>query len=116
MGDTVSDKINGLTIQHVTLADKTCRLTINNETVKFNTQELAEKLIADSEKLETYRQKSEQYDYQKSYSIPADSISLTGETPHFEIKFEVTDMNFRLLKNKKPEVTSVTFMYLIKQK
>jgi hypothetical protein len=116
MGDTVSDKINGLTIQHVTLADKTCRLTINNETVKFNTQELAEKLIADSKKLETYRQKSEQYDYQKSYSIPADSISLTGETPHFEIKFEVTDMNFRLLKNKKPEVTSVTFMYLIKQK
>ncbi|WPU94624.1 DUF4153 domain-containing protein [Mucilaginibacter sabulilitoris] len=114
--DTVNDKFNDLTIQHVTLANKVCRLTINNETLKFNTQDLAKKLIVDTKQLEKYRQHADEDEYQRIYSVPVDLISVTQETPNYKVRFIVDNMHFRLFKNDKPEVTSLTFMYLIKQK
>jgi hypothetical protein len=116
MSDTINDKINGVSVQHITLENKICRLIINNEIIKFNAQELAEKLIADPEKLKPYLQKGEKYDHQKNYVMPADSISLIGESRHFEVKFQASSISFTLSKSKKVEVISSSFIYLIKQK
>jgi hypothetical protein len=113
--DTLAAKHNDLTIQHAMLANKICKLTINNETVKFDLQQLTEKLIADTVKLETYRQSTKEYEYQKTYSIPTDRLSLNGETTNFKVKLEVDNLNF-ILKDKKPEINTVSFTYLIKQK
>ena len=113
--DTVSDKINGVFVQHISQVNKMCRLTINNESVKFDVQELAEKLIANSKQLESFRLKTVNDDYQKTYSMPIDLLSLANETPHFKVQLEVSDMNVTLI-DKKPRVNTFTVLYLIKQK
>lgn len=113
--DTLAVKFNALTIKHAMLTNKVCKLTIGNETVKFNLQDLTEKLLADTVKLETYRLNTKDYEYQKSYSIPTDQLSLNGQTSHFDVKLEVDNLGF-ILNNKKPEINSVSFTYLVKQK
>ncbi|MDN5288692.1 MAG: hypothetical protein JWR38_4966 [Mucilaginibacter sp.] len=113
--DTLTVKFKGLTIKHEVLASKVCKLTIGNETVKFNLQDFTEKLLADTVKLEAYRLKTNGYEYQKTYAIPTDQLSLIGQTPHFDVKLEIDNLGFTL-NNKKPEINSVSFTYLIKQK
>jgi hypothetical protein len=113
--DTLTVKFNGLTIKHAMLTNKVCKLTISNETIKFNLQNLTERLIADTVKLETHHLKTKDNEYQNNYAIPTDQLSLAGQTAHFDVKLEIDNMGF-ILKNKKPEINSVSFTYLIKQK
>jgi hypothetical protein len=114
--DSLSDKFNGLSLQHVMLANKTCRLIINNQAVTFSPQQIVEKLMADTKKLGTYRQRTKGDGDQRNYSVPGSMISLIGETKDFEVKFEVENMHFKVSKNNRPELTTMRFRYLIKQK
>lgn len=113
--DTLALKFSSLIITHSLLANKVCKLTINNETIKFDLQHLAEKLIADTAKLETYRLKGKGYEYQKSYSIPTDQLILSEETSRFKVRLDVDNLAITL-NGKKPEINSVSFTYLVKQK
>ena len=114
INDTTTEKFNGLPIQHIILKNKSSILKINEETITFEPSKIAQKLLANKAKLETYSEKNNAA-YDHNYAVPIEWMSVTAETKSFQVKLIIDNLNFGISGNN-IDITYVSYLYLIKKK
>lgn len=88
-------------------------LEVNKEKVSFNLAELAKNLITSKNKYE--KVSSNNSSSENEYIIPDDSLSLTGETKHFDVILLVNSIRVNQTKTS-IEITYADADYLVKEK
>jgi hypothetical protein len=113
--DTVIDNNKGVVITQIQLPNKSFFLRLDEEVFKFNTAEFAKNLLADTKKIEQYRQKSAyEYNTDQDYSFPKKSLILTQHTAKYTVSLVIEYMQVNESKSKKREIQLASGTYLIK--
>jgi len=117
--DTVINNYNGIRITQIhSNSTDICMLNLNNETVKFDPLEMVNKMMADTMKMEKYRDpKSKDNRYTpKVYNLSSSLMQITKETPGYIIVVQFSSIYFERSKNGELSISNFTGKYLIKIK
>jgi hypothetical protein len=117
--DTVINNYNGIRITQIhSNSTDICILNLNNETVKFDPLEMVNKMMADTMKMEKYRDpKSKDNPYTpKVYNLSSGLMQITKEIPGYIIVAQFSSIYFERSKNGELSISNSTGKYLIKIK
>ncbi|HEY9197615.1 MAG TPA: DUF4153 domain-containing protein [Mucilaginibacter sp.] len=113
---TFDDNYAGIKITHTLHENRFCTLKINTEVFRFDAAEVIKKLFQSPKTLDAYKKPLEKYEYQATYEIPPDSLSLVKQTNHYQVKLQLENASFSMVKGEEPHLTDIRFGYLIKLK
>jgi hypothetical protein len=105
----------GIRIKQKAGANHTFILQLNNDTLIFDIEDAAKKLLSNP-KLQTYYQASEYAYMAKTYSFPQDMLTITKETGKYIVGFKIDNLYFTTPGNLAPDIQTATGECLIKVK
>jgi hypothetical protein len=112
--DTLTDKLEGLTLSQIATGKITRILKINGESLRFNIADITDGLIKDLKKIAPYKQAPEEYDYEFTYNLPPAMLSATQQSKSYEVKMQLENIRIEGPTNKKANSTATINNYYTK--
>jgi hypothetical protein len=104
--DTLTDKLDGLTLSQINTGKTTYILKINGESLKFNTADITDGLVKDLKKIDHYKKAPAEYDYEFTYNLPPAMLSVTQQSKSYEVKMQLENIRVERPTNKKANFTA----------
>lgn len=115
--DSIVSNYNGLKIMQTNINRKSYILKINDETLRFEPNQIINKMFADTIKMAIYSQKENDIPYMHhEYAFPANFMQITNETPGYKVTLIFERIDFERKANGLPVINSTNGKYLIKIK
>lgn len=115
--DSVANSYKDMKLTQINNDQNIFTLRINNETLRFEPVQLAQKLIADTAKMKAFDKGKNEHPYSAhEYEVPAALMQMSKETPAYKVTLLLYRLDFDRKSKDKTIVTSAAGKYLIKIK